>query len=221
MPSLRSALALPWVYRLFGRLVGGDARSAFVRDYLKVRPGQRILDIGCGPADLLACLPEVDYVGIDLSAHYIEAARARYGKRGRFICESVADTVVREPASADLVTAMGVLHHLDDAEARRLLEVARQALKPGGRFVALDGVWHPDQSRLARWVLSKDRGRFIRTAEAYVALARDIFASVASHVRHDMIRIPYSHHIMICSQARPRSGTKPPETRFEGRGSCQ
>ena len=161
--------------------------------------GKRVLDIGCGPADLLSYLPEVDYVGIDLSPQYIQAARARYGNRATFLCENVADTVVREPASADVVTATGVLHHLNDVEARRLLEVARQALKPGGRFVALDGVWHPGQSPVARWVLRRDRGRFIRTADAYVALARDVFGSVASHVRHDMMRIPYSLHIMVCT----------------------
>lgn len=206
MLKMRSVLAFPWAYRLFGKLINGDGRRIYVREYIKPVAGMKVLDIGCGPADILSDLPDVDYHGIDLSAKYIKTARRNYGSRATFHVEDVAETVIREPASVDLVLGTGILHHLDDDEAIQLLKVARAALRPNGRFVAMDGCWVPGQSPLARWFLKKDRGEFIRNQEGYTGLAKQIFGRVESHIRHNLMRIPYTHHIMICSA----SPTNPP-----------
>ena len=37
-----------------------------------------VLDVGCGPADVLRYLPEVDYVGIDRSSTYVPEASRRH-----------------------------------------------------------------------------------------------------------------------------------------------
>ena len=199
MMKLREILAFPRLYRLFGRVVRGSGRERYVADYLRPTPGMRILDIGCGPADILNDLPDVHYTGIDISPLYIEAARQRHGHRGTFLCEDVVVTADREPASADLVMANGILHHLDDDAALKLLRLARKALAPGGRLVALDGCFVEGQSRLARFFLRRDRGRFVRRVDEYLALGRQVFGQVESHVRHDLLRIPYTLHIMECS----------------------
>src|SRR5262249_46044409 len=136
--DLRSILGVPAAYRLFARLIAGNYRDLYLREYVQPVSGQRVFDIGCGPGDILADLPDVYYVGIDISSKYIEAARRRFGSRGIFRCEPLAEAVVREPASYDIVLANGVLHHLTDDEARQLLELARGALKPTGRLVTHD-----------------------------------------------------------------------------------
>jgi SAM-dependent methyltransferase len=199
VPDLRSMLALPAAYRLFGRLVGGGGREAFVRDYLRPRPGDRVLDLGCGPGDLLAHLPDCDYVGVDLDPNYVAAAKARYGDRGSFRCEPAEAVAEFEPASFDLVVMTGLLHHLDDAQAAAVLRVARTALRPGGRLVTLDGCFVPGQTRFARWMLRRDRGKFVRDLPAYRALAEAVFPVVVPAVRHDLIRVPYTHLILDCT----------------------
>ncbi len=199
MPDLRSILALPVAYRLFGRLVGGGARATFVRDYLRPQPGDRVLDLGCGPGDLLAALPPCEYVGVDLDPNYVAAAQARYGDRGTFRCEPAEAVVEVEPASFDLVVMTGLLHHLDDDQAAAVLAVARKALRPGGRLVTLDGCFVPGQSRLARWMLRRDRGKFVRDQRAYLRLAEAAFPAVAPHVRHDLMRVGYTHLILVCT----------------------
>ena len=103
----------------------------------------------------------------------------------------------------DVVIAHGVLHHLDDDAAATLFGVARRALKPGGRLVTFDGCFAEGQSALARLFLSLDRGRHVRSRDAYERLARGEFDQVESFVRHDLIRIPYTHLIMECGTARP------------------
>src|SRR5205823_7002829 len=105
--------------------------------------------------------------------------------------------------------ATGVLHHLDDKEAIDLFQVARAALKPGGKLITFDGCFCEGQSRIARYLLERDRGKFVRTAEAYVALARKAFENVEVTLRHDLLRLPYSHIIMKCTGPSPAAGVLP------------
>jgi SAM-dependent methyltransferase len=200
---MKALLERPGVYSLFRRLVGRDtARSVYAREHLRLAPGQRVLDLGCGPGDILQFLPAVDYVGYDINPAYIERARKRFGERGRFFCAAVGESLPLDGAF-DVVIAHGVLHHLDDEAARALFRVARRALKPAGRLVTFDGCYAEGQSALARLFLSLDRGRHVRGREAYEKLARSAFDDVRSFVRHDLIRIPYTHLIMECGTAPP------------------
>jgi SAM-dependent methyltransferase len=179
--------------------VGRDsARRAYAREHLRAQPGQRVLDIGCGTGDILQFLPQVHYLGYDVSARYIERARRRFGERGEFHCHAVDDGLPLGPGSFDLVIAHGVLHHLDDDAARTLFRVARRALKLGGRLVTFDGCFAPDQSATVRLFLWLDRGGHVRDREGYERLARTQFGEVRSVVRHDLIRVPYTHLIMEC-----------------------
>jgi cyclopropane fatty-acyl-phospholipid synthase-like methyltransferase len=197
---LSLALSLPAGYRLFGRMVGGIAAwKTYLAEYVKPAPGNKILDIGCGPADVLNYLPAVNYLGLDLSAEYINSAKQRFGNRGRFRCGDVGlASIEGEEGTFDRVMAIGVIHHLDDAQAARLFELARLALRPNGRLITYDGCYVPRQSFIARWMLDRDRGKFVRAREEYLRLASARFSKVESHLRHDLLRIPYTHLIMCC-----------------------
>ena len=181
-------LGAPWVYRLFVRLVVGDQPG--LQDLARqVPPGSRVLDLGCGPAQILDRLPEVDYFGIDLSEKYIREAQERYGDRGSFRQQDLAGAVIDQPASYDVVLALGVLHHLSDDQARHTLDLVRQALKPGGKLLTSDGCFVAGQSPIARWLLKMDRGDFVRTEAEYRALVSGLFGKVTAQVREDVLRI--------------------------------
>jgi SAM-dependent methyltransferase len=197
--GLRAILARPAVYALWARLVGGErARTALVHDYIRPHPGARILDLGCGPADLLPFLGDVSYVGIDHSAEYIESARARHGARADLRVGDVG-ALDDDLHDFDIVTVIGVLHHIDDASARRLFASAAAALKPGGRCVALDGTFVRGQSRASRAIIRADRGQHVRTPPAYAALADEAFTSICTVARHDLLRMPYTHCILVAA----------------------
>src|SRR6478752_1907792 len=140
--TLSRVLGMPRVYRCFTRAIGGSVWQVYLNEYVKPVSPERILDIGCGPADILAYLPNADYTGIDISPEYIEAAKKRFGDRGRFLCSDVGVvTIEQERGSFSLVLATGVLHHLDDERARKLFELARLALAPNGRLITYDGCY--------------------------------------------------------------------------------
>ena len=203
MMRWQSVMELATVYRLVQRILGGPAvHRYFVESHVRPRAGDRLLDIGCGPAQILERLPQVGYVGVDLSPRCIAMAKARYGERGTFVCQSVSQMAVEQPHSFDLVMAHGLVHHLDNTEAQQLFETAALALKPGGRFVTLDGCFVPGQSRVAHWLLKNDRGQFVRTAEGYLTLANRVFSDVRPTIRHDLLRTPYTHIMLECQTPR-------------------
>lgn len=182
--------------RLQGLLGAQAARKRFVEEFLRPFPGARVLDIGCGTASLLDDLPpDVQYTGYDLNPRYIAEAERRYGSRGRFFLAEVGDEPPFE-GSFDFVVAKGVLHHLNDADADRLIRDARGHLREGGCLVTSDPVFHPGQSRIARFLISRDRGRRVRTPEGYRALVTARFFELEERLFTDLLTVPYSHFIV-------------------------
>ncbi len=199
MIPVRDVLGVAAVYRSFQRILGGHARETYVREYVRPKLRDRVLDIGCGTADILEYLPSgVDYVGFDANTRYIDYARARFAQRARFFSGKVSDVIGADLAGFDVVLANAVVHHLTDAGAIELFELAKAALADRGRLVTLDGCFVDGQSRIARYFLAHDRGQFVRTEEAYVDLAGRVFSNVTSDIRHDLMRIPYTHILMEC-----------------------
>ncbi len=198
--GIRALLSHPRVYDWFQDLVGAsNGRRKFVTNYVKPLPGMRVLDIGCGTAAILDFLPNVDYHGFDASEEYILQARARYGDRGSFVCSLVTDQSMAGLPRFDLALGIGILHHLDDDEGSHFMAVAKTALVPGGRLITMDPCYVHGQSSIARFVIDRDRGRNVRDEMGYERLARSSFSDVRVEVRHDMLRIPYTHAILVCT----------------------
>lgn len=201
--GIRSVLSMPVAFRTYQRVVGARAfKRSVISTYLRARPGDRVLDLGCGPADVLDDMPDVDYVGLDISERYIEHARARLGARGSFIVAGILDVDGGELGQFDLVHAHGLLHHVDDAVASRVCALAAEVLVPSGRFVTADPCFHPDQSRAARFTVSRDRGQAVRTADQYRALAASWFADVDVVVDHSPLHIPHTATVLVCTEPR-------------------
>jgi SAM-dependent methyltransferase len=100
-------------------------------ELLAPRPGERILDLGCGDGALTARLAELDceVIGVDADPDMVRAARER-GVDAR-LADGAALPFVRE---FDAVFSNAALHWMKADPDRVLAGVAR-ALKPGGRFV--------------------------------------------------------------------------------------
>ncbi len=199
--GLKRVLSIPRAYQMLGRLLlRRQTVLRHVTDFIRPFPGCRILDIGCGPADILDSLPTTigEYVGFDMNFRYIEAARRRWGARGRFIQQEVREATVVERDYYDRVLATSILHHLDDQESSHLFRLAREVLRPGGTLITYDNVLLERQHWFARFLIQQDRGRRVRTVEGYRQLARSCFQDVEGAVLHDTLRVPYSIWVMIC-----------------------
>lgn len=203
--GLRAVLSTPAVYRGFQAAIGSpNVFRTLIHGEAPIVAGDRVLDIGCGPGNVLEHLPEVEYVGTDLSAAYIEEATKRFGDRGTFICAGIDDIDASTLGTFDVVIAKGVLHHLDDPQAVLLFEVAARVLRPGGRCMTIDPAFAENQPKIAHGLVSRDRGQNVRDAAGYTALAEPSFEQVTTTVRHNLLRLPYTHALLIARS--PRSG---------------
>jgi SAM-dependent methyltransferase len=187
----------PFWFDSYQWVVGApNCQRMFMHSCVMARAKQRILDIGCGVGAGLRYLPvEIDYLGVDISASYIAKAQTDFGNRGRFM---TADITTADPAGFgqfDLAYAFGVLHHLSDAQVQAVGAFLQATLRPGQRFVTIDPCYREGQNRVARYIISQDRGEYVRTAEGYTALLAP-FGRVNSRYEEDVLRIPYTQLIM-------------------------
>lgn len=198
--GLRGIFERSFFYNAFQKGVGRDrAFQYFVRERLRPLAGEQLLDIGCGTGTILEFLPQdIAYTGFDMNADYIAHARAQYAGRGEFVVGKVEAEYPDFARRFDAVFAYGLLHHLDDAASEKLFADAAAWLKPGGRFVTMDPVWHEEASAAARWLIGKDRGQNVRSPEGYEALAKRHFPQVEGQTVRGVLRIPYVHYALNC-----------------------
>ncbi len=130
-------------------LLWDDRRSQEVRFDAIARncplAGMRILDVGCGRADLLAFLlargiVPAEYVGLEAQPWLVRAAR----RRGYESCAIVEGDFVREPAKlrigADVIVFSGSLNLLSSRQFYRHLDLAWAA---AGRWLAFNFLCSP------------------------------------------------------------------------------
>ena len=102
--------------------------------WLDPRPGERILDIGCGDGyyDWRISRTGAAVTGIDLHEKRLAFARSRYGcDRLEFILQD-AEGADFPQGSFDKALSLCVMEHLGDDE--RVMQNVFHALRPGGRF---------------------------------------------------------------------------------------
>lgn len=145
-------------------------QRAKTRAALAARPGERGLEIGCGPG-FLACElahdvgPTGRIVAIDASADMLAAARER-ATRERLddrIELALGNAVKLEFPSASFDFVVGVQVYLYVREIEQALVEAARVLRPGGRCAIVDTDWDS-----CVW-LTADRERHRRIMEARMA----------------------------------------------------
>ncbi len=141
-----------------------DLQSRFqryrVRKVLEIydpRPGDRVVDLGCGWGTfgfvLSGRVEEV--VGVDFSEKSIELCARRLEtdprENLRFLCADAADTGLEEGVW-DVVIAADLFEHLYPEDSARVVGEAFRLLRPGGHF----SVWTPHRGHILEILKNHD-----------------------------------------------------------------
>jgi SAM-dependent methyltransferase len=158
----------------FAYSITGSSASAY-HDLVGelVRPGTKVLELGCGDHSQAweRATVGADVLAIDISQVAVDAATRRAadeGFSGLSFRQMNAEELELDDSSVDLVIGSGILHHLDTPRA--MAEIAR-VLRAGGDGVFLEPLGHNPLLRAYRRITPGDR-----TPDEHPLVRRDLDA---------------------------------------------
>lgn len=143
LPGMGKSWLLP-LYDVFTRVAGVRALHQRVAELAAVQPGQAVVDVGCGTANLsltvLSAQPRARVTGLDPDGHALRRAvrKARRRRVPLTLVQGYADRLPAEDASLDHVISSLALHHVDDDGRVAFGRDALRALRPGGKVTIVD-----------------------------------------------------------------------------------
>jgi ubiquinone/menaquinone biosynthesis C-methylase UbiE len=136
-----------WLLPLYDpltRLVGIPRLHRRLLDQADLRPGQQVLEIGCGTANLLLAAkqatPGITAVGLDPDPAALARARRKSRRRGLEVRldRGYADELPYDDERFDVVLSSLMLHHLPSEEKEPAAREVLRVLRPGGRLHVVD-----------------------------------------------------------------------------------
>ena len=145
LPAAGHDVFLP-LYDPLVSFLGFDGARRELISQMNIKPGQYILDIGCGTGTLAVLLKrqyaDVEVVGLDPDPKALRRANTKVRRAGVSVQldQGFADELPYEQASFDRVLSSFMFHHLEGEDREKTLKEVRRVLKPGGSFHLLDFV---------------------------------------------------------------------------------
>ena len=190
----------PLVYRIIQYIMSGTSfRNSIIKKNIK-KNNLKILDIGCGPAQILEQIPRCDYYGYDIDQRSIQYAKKKYRQKNyHFYCKKFNKTEIKKLPKFDFVIFFGILHHLSNKEADKMLTLCKRIMKKNSKLLTEDPILVEKQNIIAKFLIEKDRGTNVRQKKEYINLLKKHFKKIKNKVTHQFF-IPYTWFTTICSK---------------------
>ena len=174
--GIRSILSNPLFYIFFHKItnVYKHKTDPFVQVINKNKNKIKVLDIGCGPCEILELLKDnIEYYGIDTNKRYIDYAKKKYKRRGFFINEEFSKKLNKKLPKFNYVIMCGLIHHLDEKQINLILKNLRKNINKKTLILTLDPLYTENQNYLEKKIMGADRGQNIRNEKEITNLFRN------------------------------------------------
>jgi 2-polyprenyl-3-methyl-5-hydroxy-6-metoxy-1,4-benzoquinol methylase len=197
---LYNSINNPTIYKIIQKVMSGTSfRADIIKRNIKKR-NLKILDIGCGPAEILKVIPHCEYYGYDIDSRSINYAKKRYKKKNyHFFCKKFDEKEIKKLPTFDCIVFFGLLHHLENKEINKLLRLCKKKMKKGSKLLTEDPVIINNQNIIAKYLILKDRGKNVRRKKQYIKLLKTHFNIVTSKITHQAF-IPYTWFTTVCKK---------------------
>ena len=129
---IKKILNIPAIYHLSQKIFLADNFRKKILKKLITNKDSVILDIGCGPGNMINYLSYSKYYGFDTDPNYIDYAKNKY-PNCNFFCEKFTNSSLKKITKVDIVILFGMLHHISDKEILKLIDYLRLSLKKNSR----------------------------------------------------------------------------------------
>ena len=102
----------------------------------------------------------------------------------------------------DLILAHGFFHHIDDKLLDKYLKYFQSYFPQNGYLLSIDPCYVRNQNFISKFLVSEDRGNYVRTEKEYSNLLKMHFKEVKSIIRDDLLVVPYHSCIISCTGIR-------------------
>jgi SAM-dependent methyltransferase len=176
----------------YGSWTSQQTRFRVIAEALPLN-GRRVLDVGCGFADLADYLQArygpVDYEGVDICPHMIEEARRRHPA----LSLRVLDIIEEDPGGLyDFVIANGIFYVWGDDAFEGMRAMIRRMFELSRRATAF--------TTLSTWAERREPGEFRADPSETLAFCRTLTRRVV--LRHDYL--PHDFAVFLHQDRRVR-----------------
>lgn len=189
------------IYLLIQKIMSATKiREEFVYTLVKNKRNLNVLDIGCGPANILRKLSLINYYGYDIDINHINYAKKKFANKNfKFFNKIFSKKEIYILPKFDFVLLLGIIHHLDNKNFKKILILIKKVLKKNGKLLILDNVLTKDQNLIAKFLIKMDKGKNVRSLEKYKSFLQKNYLIEKIKIKNQKF-IPYTWLTIYCKK---------------------